>query len=73
MLMKFSLLALCILNELLNELKLTDCVLPLHIQRDIKQELHQTFLLIISDRHILREEPIALLSLRFIQTIWIFI
>jgi hypothetical protein len=70
---EFSLLALCILNELLNELKLTDCVLPLHIQRDIKQELHQTFLLIISDRHILREEPIALLSLRFIQTIWIFI
>jgi hypothetical protein len=45
----------------------------LHIQRDIKQELHQTFLPIISDRHLLREEPIALLSLRFIQTIWIFI
>ncbi|CAF1296097.1 unnamed protein product [Adineta steineri] len=67
---EFSLLALCILNELLTELKLTDCVLPSHIQRDIKQELHQTFLPIICDRHILREEPIALLSLRFIQTIW---
>ncbi|CAF2050571.1 unnamed protein product, partial [Rotaria magnacalcarata] len=67
---EFSLCALCILNELLTELKLTDCVLPSHIQRDIKQELHQTFLSIICDRHILREEPIALLSLRFIQTIW---
>jgi hypothetical protein len=70
---EFSLLALCILNELLNELKLTDCVLPIHIQNDIKQELYQTFLPIIIDRHILREEPIALLSLRFIQTIWILI
>ena len=69
---EFSLLALCILNELLNELNLTDCVLPAHIQRDIKQELHQTFLPIISDRHIVREEPIALLSLRFLQTIWLF-
>lgn len=68
---EFSLLALCILNELLTELKLTDCVLPAHIQRDIKQELQQTFLPIICDRHILREEAIALLSLRFIQTIWI--
>ena len=68
---EFSLLALCILNELLNELKLTDCVLPAHLQRDIKQEFHQTFLPIIIERHILREEPIALLSLRFIQTIWI--
>ncbi|CAF2656185.1 unnamed protein product [Rotaria sp. Silwood2] len=67
---EFSLFALCILNELLNELKLTDCVLPIHIQHDIKQELYQTFLPIICDRHILREEPIALLSLRFIQTIW---
>ncbi|CAM4901486.1 unnamed protein product [Rotaria socialis] len=67
---EFSLCALCILNELLTELKLTDCVLPSHVQRDIKQELHQTFLSIICDRHILREEPIALLSLRFIQTIW---
>jgi hypothetical protein len=67
---EFSLLALCILNELLTELKLTDCVLPSHIQHDIKQELHQTFLPIICDRHILREEAIALLSLRFIQTIW---
>jgi hypothetical protein len=67
---EFSLLALCILNELLTELKLTDCILPIHIQRDIKQEFHQTFLPIISDRHLLREEPIALLSLRFIQTIW---
>jgi hypothetical protein len=70
---EFSLLALCILNELLNELKLNDCVLPSHIQHDIKQEFQQTFLPIISERHILREEPIALLSLRFIQTIWIFI
>ncbi|CAF0922136.1 unnamed protein product [Rotaria sordida] len=70
---EFSLCALCILNELLNELKLTDCVLPIHIQHDIKQELYQTFLPIICDRHILREEPIALLSLRFIQTIWILI
>ncbi|CAF0877821.1 unnamed protein product [Rotaria sordida] len=70
---EFSLCALCILNELLNELKLTDCVLPIHIQHDIKQELYQTFLPIICDRHILREEPIALLSLRFIQTIWVLI
>ncbi|CAF0893264.1 unnamed protein product [Rotaria sordida] len=70
---EFSLCALCILNELLNELKLTDCVLPIHIQHDIKQELYQTFLSIICDRHILREEPIALLSLRFIQTIWVLI
>lgn len=70
---EFSLLALCILNELLNELKLTDCVLPTHIQHDIKQEFHQAFLPIISERHILREEPIALLSLRFIQTIWVLI
>lgn len=68
---EFSLLALCIVNELLNELKLTDCVLPGHVQRDIKQEFHQTFLPMIIDRHLLREEPIALLSLRFIQTIWI--
>ena len=67
---EFSLFALCILNELLAELKLTDCVLPMHVQRDIKQELHQTFLPIICDRHIVREEPIALLSLRYIQTIW---
>lgn len=70
---EFSLLALCILNELLNELKLTDCILPVHIQHDIKQEFSQTFLPIIIDRHILREEPIALLSLRFIQMIWIYI
>jgi hypothetical protein len=70
---EFSLLALCILNELLNELKLTDCVLPVHVQYDIKQELYQTFLPIISDRHIIREEPTVLLSLRFIQTIWILI
>ena len=67
---EFSLLALCILNELLTELKLNDCVLPPHMQRDIQQEFQQTFLPIISDRHLLREEPIALLSLRFIQTIW---
>ncbi|CAF1403393.1 unnamed protein product [Adineta steineri] len=33
-------------------------------------EIRKTFLPIICDRHILREEPIALLSLRFIQTIW---
>jgi hypothetical protein len=51
-------------------LKLTDCVLPIHIQRDIKDELHHTFLPIIFDRNILRVEPIALLSLRFIQTMW---
>lgn len=68
---EFSLLALCILNELLNEIKLTDCVLPKHIQNDIKQEFSQTFLPIICERHILREEPIALASLRFIQTLWI--
>lgn len=67
---EFSLCALCILNELLNELKLSDCVLPIDIQRDIKQELHQTFLPIICDRHINRQEPIALISIRFIQTLW---
>jgi len=70
---EFSLLALCILNELINELKLTDCVLPVHIQRDIKQEFFQTFFPLIIERHILREEPIALLSLRFIQNIWLLI
>ncbi|CAF5034501.1 unnamed protein product, partial [Rotaria sp. Silwood1] len=67
---EFSLFSLCILNELLNELKLIDCVLPIHIQNDIKQELYQTFLPIICDKHILREEPISILSLRFIQTLW---
>jgi hypothetical protein len=68
---EFSLLSLCILNELVNELKLNDCVLPSHVQRDIKQELHETFLPIVCDRHILREEPIALLSLRLIQNLWL--
>ena len=69
---EFSLLSLCILNELVNELKLNDCVLPSHVQRDIKQELHGTFLPIVCDRHIIREEPIALLSLRLIQNLWLF-
>ena len=68
---EFSLLALCVLNGVLNELKMTDCVLPEDRQRAIQSELHQKFLPIICERHILREEPIALLSLRFIQTIWL--
>lgn len=68
---EFSLLALCVLNGVLNELKMTDCVLPEDRRRAIQNELHQKFLPIICERHILREEPIALLSLRFIQNIWV--
>ena len=68
---EFSLLALCIVDELLNELKLNDCVLPEHLQRDIRHEFEQTFLPIITERHLLRTEPIAVLSLRFIQNLWL--
>jgi hypothetical protein len=66
---ELSLLPLCILSELLNELKLNDSVLSENIRLDIQRELQQTFLPIICDRHIVRDEAIALLSLRFVQNL----
>ena len=66
---EFPLLALCILNELLTLIKLPDGILSEPLRQDLHQELQLNFLPLICDRHLLREEPIAVLSVRFIQNL----
>lgn len=67
---EFSLSALCVLNELLNEMKTSDCVLAEHLQRDIKIEFENKFFPLVVEQNLLKDEPIALLALRFIQKFW---
>ncbi|CAF0999895.1 unnamed protein product, partial [Didymodactylos carnosus] len=64
----FIVLSLCVLNELLNELQTNDCVLTKNLQLNIRNELLQAFLIQV-DRLLLKEEPIPVITLHFIQTL----